>query len=124
MNSKYIVLLDEFKRAFKKFEEIMKEKKTEIVRDSAIKRFELTYELMWKTLKAYLEAKGIRVFSPKDAIRAAFQQGLIPENDDWINIIDIRNLTVHTYKEALAEEVYNDLKKYLPLIKNLIENLS
>ncbi|WP_448568477.1 nucleotidyltransferase substrate binding protein [Thermus sp.] len=38
--------------------------KDEFVRDSAIQRFEFTFELSWKTLKTYLELQGLRSTRP------------------------------------------------------------
>lgn len=38
-------------------------------------------------------------------------------------MIDDRNLTVHTYNEAVAEEVYNRLSGYLSLLQTLEDKL-
>jgi hypothetical protein len=38
-------------------------------------------------------------------------------------MIEDRNLTVHTYNESVAEDIYNRLSSYLPLVDGLIENL-
>ena len=46
-------------------------------------------------MKAYLMENGIRVFSPKDAIKGAFQNGLIPEDLKWLEMIETRNLTTY-----------------------------
>lgn len=125
MNSKYESLKGQLKKAFARFEEVMHEKRTDIVRDSAIQRFEFTFELAWKTLKAYLEEKmGERdLYFPKETFRSAFRARLIADDPTWLDMADTRNMTSHIYNEAMAEKVYEDLPQYLPLIKKLIEEL-
>lgn len=124
MKTKYEALKRQLKDACLRFEEVMKEPKNDIVRDAAIQRFEFTFELVWKTLKAYLEERGARdIYFPKDAIRGAFSAGIIDDDPRWFEMIKTRNLTSHVYNEDMAEGVYNELANYLPLIKNLIKEI-
>ena len=44
-----------FKKAIDRFSEVLQEPVSSIVMDATIQRFEFTYELMWKTLKNFLE---------------------------------------------------------------------
>jgi len=124
MNSKLENLKLQFKNAYEKFADVMQQKKDEYIRDSAIQRFEFTFELAWKTIKAHLEEKGIRVDAPKDAIREAFRIGLIGDDPTWLEMIKTRNLTSHVYNEAMAEKVYSSFSLYLPLLKKLVDELS
>jgi nucleotidyltransferase substrate binding protein (TIGR01987 family) len=123
MNSKYENLKNQLNKAFLRFQEILGEKGSDIVRDSAIQRFEFTFELAWKTLKVYLEEKsGARdLYFPKDTFRSAFQAGLIDDNPIWLEMVDTRNKASHLYNDKMAEEVYKVFPEYLPLIKKLIE---
>ena len=77
----------------------------EFVRDSSIQRFEFTFELFWKSLKAYAEESGLEAFSPRDSIRIAFQLGVIQESPEWFRMLEDRNLTSHTYNERTAREI-------------------
>lgn len=124
MSSKRESLLRDFRNAVAQFEDVLQKQKDEYIRDSAIKRFEFTYELMWKTLKAHLEEKGVKVFTPRDVLKSSFQAGLIDDNPLWMVMIDTRNATSHVYNEKMAEGVYADLPRYLPLLKSLSETLS
>ena len=90
----------------------------EFVRDSAIQRFEFTFELFWKSLKAYAEESGVEVYSPRDSVRTAFQLGVIQEHPDWFRMLEDRNLTSHTYNEATAETIYSHLPVYLHFIRH------
>jgi len=112
--SKFEAILKEFKDALKNFEEVMQEERSEVVRDAAIKRFELTFELAWKLIKAFLEEHhNMRCASPQSCFREAFSQGLINYDEMWIKMAEWRNLAVHTYREELAEDLYKKLPEAL-----------
>mgnify|MGYP001616420465 FL=1 len=104
-----------------KFEEVLREPKTEFVRDSAIKRFEIVFELAWKTIKAFLEEEhNIICVSPKNCLREAYKVGIIDYDEVWMDIVKKRNLTTHVYKEIMADNIYNELPHYLPLFQKLL----
>lgn len=104
----------QFERAFKRLEEVLGIPKTDIVRDSAIQRFEFTLDLSWKMVKALLETRhGISCNSPKDCFREAYRQGLISYDDAWVKLVDLRNETAHTYNEETAERIYKELPNAL-----------
>jgi nucleotidyltransferase substrate binding protein (TIGR01987 family) len=118
--TKFQSLHEDFTSALSRFEEVLKEKKTDIVRDSAIKRFEIAFDLAWKTIKAFLEERhNSACVSPKTCFREAFRVGLIEYDEAWLNLADERNLTAHTYQEALAEKVYQGLPEALQRFKTL-----
>ena len=84
----------------------------ELTIDGTIKRFELTYELAWKTMKRYLENVGIIVNNPRDAFKQAFQNGLIKNHDVWVDMIESRNLLVHTYNFDQSRDIFNKIKDF------------
>ena len=65
-------ILEDFERAVKRLEEVLELKKTPVVRDSAIKRFELCFDLAWKSIKNYSKFQGIEYYSPRECFKAAF----------------------------------------------------
>ncbi|RLA60538.1 MAG: nucleotidyltransferase [Epsilonproteobacteria bacterium] len=75
-----------------------------------IKNFEFVYELGWKFLKAYLEDQGMESGSPKDVLTKAFQSKIINDEKIWLEIIQARNLSVHTYDRELAEKLVSNIK--------------
>ena len=125
--TKFTATTEQFKKALKNFKEVLGVPKSAIVRDSAIQRFEFTLDLSWKTAKAFLEErKGIICASPKDCFREAYRQGLIEYDEDWIRFVDMRNETVHTYKEEMAEKIYSQLPealKHFEAFSKSIENI-
>src|SRR6059036_335542 len=89
-----------------------------VERDAAIQRFEYTCEAVWKAAQRYLlEVEGINAGSPKGSIRACRDVGLLSDDQATIGLemIDDRNLTVHTYNEAVAEDIYGNLPQHTDL---------
>jgi len=93
--------------------------------DAVIQRFEFTYELAWKLIKAYLEYQGLAVInSPRSAFKEAFAAELILDGDVWIEMISDRNLTAHTYNQERAKEIYARVKeKYLDQFAALVSRM-
>lgn len=80
--------------------------------DGLIQRFEFTFELAWKVMKSYAEYQGVdkEIMGSRDAIRWAFDSGLITDSDVWMEMIKRRNDTSHTYDEDTATEVVRNVK--------------
>ena len=110
-------------RATGRFEDALKQPKNEFTRDAAIQRFEFTFELAWRTMKDYLSYMGVEARSPRDCIRGTFTSGLIKEDIRWLAMIELRNLTSHTYEEAMAERIWNELPGILVCLKDLLGSL-
>lgn len=71
-----------------------------------IQGFEYTHELAWNTLKDFLEDRGVQaLYGSRDTTRVAFRTGLIENGETWMEMIQSRNLTSHTYNEATADQV-------------------
>jgi len=100
----------DFVRAVARLEEALALPKDPIVRDSAIQRFEISFELCWKSLKAYLEEQHNAVCtSPRTCFHSAFKHGVIDNDPFWIDLTVLCNYTVHTDNEQLADYVYSRL---------------
>jgi nucleotidyltransferase substrate binding protein (TIGR01987 family) len=114
-------------KALKAFEAAMKiSEPSDIERDAAIQRFEFTFEAIWKTAKEMLfVVEGIDQGSPKGVIRSCREIDLLNDREtvQLLKMVDDRNLTVHTYNEALAEEIYNNLPGYLSLMSIWIQRI-
>jgi nucleotidyltransferase substrate binding protein (TIGR01987 family) len=94
----------------------------DLEKEGTVKRFELTVELAWKTLKDFLEDTGLKIIpvTPKAVIKAAFAARLIPDGQLWIDMLETRNLLAHKYDEtALAAGLREISVRYLPAIEQL-----
>ena len=97
---------------------------SELEQQGLIQGFEFTHELAWKVLKDYLEGEGFSVASPRDAIKQAFQSGLLADDHVWIEALKDRNLTVHTYEEKIAAAVEQKIRKaYFPALMAMSRTL-
>ncbi len=117
-------ILEDFRRTISRLEEALSLEKTDIVRDSAIKRFEMCFDLAWKNIQIYARNEGVECHSPRGCLKSAFQLNLIDYDEHWLEMLEDRNLTVHMYKERYAEEVFARLPKHLDLFKSLAQRLS
>ena len=116
MNAKQHNLLAHFDSALHRLEDVLAQPANEYMRDSAIQRFEFTFEVFWKCLKADGDAAGTQAFSPRDCLRNAFQMGVIEEDARWFRMLEDRNLTSHTYNEATAEAIRSRLPSHLAMM--------
>ena len=120
--TKFEATIQQFEKAVTRLKEFLDVSETDIIRDSAIQRFEFTLDISWKMLKALLEEKkGIICFSPKECFREAYRQGIINYDEDWIKFVDMRNETVHTYNEDTAERIYSQLPNVLSHFEELLK---
>lgn len=85
--------------------------KTELERAGLIQLFEMAFELSWKVLKDYLEGEGYVIKGPRNAIKQAFQIGLIEDGRVWLEALSDRNLTTHTSDEKLAERLITSIRE-------------
>jgi nucleotidyltransferase substrate binding protein (TIGR01987 family) len=86
-------------------------------RAGLIQFFEIAFELSWKVLKDYEESEGFSVKTPRDAIKTAFQAGIIDHGEQWLQALQDRNLTAHTYNEKTAIAVEIKIRQnYFPLL--------
>ena len=86
---------------------IDKGKLNELEEQGLIKSFEYTFELAWNVMKdyfTYVQAEQ-NVLGSRDAIQLAFNRGLINEGKIWMDMLDSRIKSSHTYNEDTAREI-------------------
>ncbi|MDD3833437.1 MAG: nucleotidyltransferase substrate binding protein [Oscillospiraceae bacterium] len=108
----------EYRKAVNKLKEALAEDTSNpLLYDGVMQRFEFTYELGWKLMKHYLEYEGLSIAnSPRMVFKESFAAGIISEGNTWIDMINARNLTVYTYNEQMARDIYIKIKdEYYPL---------
>jgi nucleotidyltransferase substrate binding protein (TIGR01987 family) len=112
----------EFLKAVQRLREACEQPFSTFVRDSVIQRFEFCWELAWKTMRLWLEYQGVETNTPREVFREALHMNLIRDGNAWSEAQKKRNLTSHTYDEALADEVYAYIRQAgLPLFQQLAD---
>jgi nucleotidyltransferase substrate binding protein (TIGR01987 family) len=94
----------------------------QLEKEGTIQRFELSYELAWKTMKDYLEYQGLVVdpATPRNTIKQAFAAKLLPDAQTWIDMMLSRSVLSHSYDFAVFEKVLREIASaYLPAIADL-----
>lgn len=90
--------------------------------DSVIQRFEITYDTVWKYLKAFFLKKGIEVTFPREAFQQCGATRIVTreEANKLSDMVTDRNLTTHLYSQATADKIRERIILYAPLIKKLL----
>jgi nucleotidyltransferase substrate binding protein (TIGR01987 family) len=94
-------------------------------KEGTIQRFEFTHELAWKVMKDYLQYEGIvGITGSRSATREAFNKGLISNGQVWMDMIESRNKTVHTYLEDILTTEYDTIvNTYFPLFEQFYQKM-
>ena len=113
---RWIQRFNHFSKAFaqlNKAVELSKQRQlSELEEQGLIQAFEFTHELAWNTLKDFLEERGVQdLYGSRDTTREAFKTGLIENGEAWMNMIQSRNMTSHTYEESTAKEIVSAILK-------------
>lgn len=118
---------EDARRAISTLSQVLEEPFSIIIRDATIQRFEYSFEALWKYAKEYLrEKEGIPVNSPKMCFRELFSIGILSEEDTvkCLEMTDHRNDTSHTYKEQVAEIIFEKVNSdYAELMEKILNNL-
>ena len=76
---------------------------SDLEQQGLIQGFEFTHELAWNVLKDYLEMEGIQgLVGSRSTAREAFKRGLVMDGEVWMDMIEKRNLSSHTYNQTVA----------------------
>lgn len=106
-DTRWIQRFTHFSKALRQLTKfIEKGELNELEQQGLIQSFEYNYELAWNMLKDYFEAQGdIDIHGSRDAFRLAFKRGLIEDGEVWMEMIQSRTMTAHTYNEDIADEI-------------------
>jgi len=98
---------------------------TQLEKQGVIQGFEFVHELAWNVLKDLLEFEGIQgIVGSRGTVREAFKRGLLADGELWLDMIDKRNLTSHTYNAELAQDmVHTIVHRYYPSFVALQQQL-
>ncbi len=118
-------IYDSLEQAITRLEEALAHKADpdRLIIDATIQRFEFTFELCWKTLKRFLEVEGIVVKSPRQTLMEAYQMGWLNDEEEWLQMIEDRNLTSHVYREEIADQIYARIPAHAKAIRTTFGKL-
>ena len=104
---------EHYEKAFFQLQRFMaKENLNEFEEQGLIQCFEYTYELAWNLMKDFLNYQGITgITGSRDAIRQAFNKDLIHDGNEWMQMVDDRIITVHSYNEKTTKLIEERINK-------------
>lgn len=119
-----------YKKAFTQLTQFIdKEQLNDMEKQGLVKAFEYTYELAWNVMKDYFtyEQAEESIYGSRDAIRLAFRRGLILDGENWMDMVQSRIKSSHTYNEDTANEItakiiniyYQLFKQFLAKMQSL-----
>ncbi|MEO1766433.1 nucleotidyltransferase substrate binding protein [Thiobacter aerophilum] len=120
---------ENFQRALQQLAAAVELRKTRPLSDleqqGLVQAFEFTHELGWNVLKDYLEMEGIQgLVGSRSTVREAFKRGLIEDGEAWMDMIEKRHLSSHTYNLKIAEIVVSGVvERYYPAFLALQKRL-
>ena len=119
------VQLENFENATKRLKAALEYDPLEldIVMDAVIQRFEFTFETAWKSVKLAAKAVGYDCKSPKGCLKLAYRMGWIKDEERWLELLEARNLTSHTYDQETAMDVYETVKENFQVFGSLLREL-
>lgn len=99
---------------------------SELETQGLIQAFEFTHELAWNVMKDYFAYQGTPdITGSRDAVREAFQKGLVEDGDGWMEMIKSRNQTSHTYQQKVADEIaQNIVERYFSLFQHFLSKMN
>jgi len=126
-------VFNRFEKALNKYLQVVNQEslfghiEKEILIEVVTKRFEYTFESMWKSLMEFFRMEGINCTTPMQCFREAFKTGIIPEEYEEVfpSIVEKRNRIVHIYDFEQAAVIYDFIKSkdVVCAIKQVYENL-
>ena len=130
---KFTRTFGKFEKAFSKLREIVESPHLfsflaqELIIEIITKRFEYTFESLWKSLKEYFRQEGIECTTPLACFKEAFKSGVIDERDEevFLEMIDKRNQIVHVYDFEEAGKIFEFIKseRVISSVRHVYEKL-
>ncbi|OYZ24329.1 MAG: hypothetical protein B7Y39_01350 [Bdellovibrio sp. 28-41-41] len=122
------VSIDELKKAISTLDEALQfsqqvknnDVQFKIARDACIQRFEYCIELSWKVSVKKL---GSQTKFPKQAVREMARADLITSAEAWLDFIEARNSSSHSYDEETAKKVFIQILLFKDEVKKLVFQL-
>lgn len=94
-----------------------------VVLTGLVALYEICFEQSWKAIKEVLESNGVaegRTGSPRQILKAAYQAGLIKDEQLWLDALVARNNVAHAYNQAIALDIVRQTKEtYCQMFQSL-----
>jgi len=79
--------------------------------------------MAWKALKRFLDYIGIDARAPRPVFKEAYAQGLLFDEQVWLDMIEMRNLSSLVYDEQEVSRILSEIERYLEAFDSLLKQL-
>jgi len=106
--------------------EILQNARNNYEKTGTIKAFEFCYELTWRIMKKILRFRGADASgAARDIFRETAKLGLLSDAETWFSYLEKRNITVHTYRQEILDDLFfNTTKEFLKDLDYFLERLA
>ncbi|MBI1870975.1 MAG: nucleotidyltransferase substrate binding protein [Chlamydiae bacterium] len=116
--------ISKFGKAVTRLKEGARRSRDDLDKDGVIQRFEFTFELLWKSLKMFLEDQGILCKTPKECLQASYRVQMIQDEQIFLNMLVDRNKTSHIYDNEESEKIFQKIRdSYIPVLDHVLAKL-
>jgi len=91
--------------------EILQNARNDYEKTGAVQAFEFCYELSWRTLRKILRFHGVEVETVRDTFREGAKLKLLKDAEKWFEYLKKRNITVHTYRKEILDDLFSNTAK-------------
>lgn len=85
--------------------------------------YEICFEQSWKAMKEILAFNGVaegQTGSPRQILKAAYEAGMIKNEELWLGALQTRNNVAHAYNRLIALDIVRETKdKYYSMFCDL-----
>ena len=117
------VLLTHFKWTIDRFEEILKNEKTDYFRDAALQRFSFTCDMALKCIGSLAVEQGKTCETFQQCIEWCVEKTWVDENTPWKEISESYSRASQKLIGESADVEYEKLNSYCLLLKNIYKHL-
>jgi Nucleotidyltransferase substrate binding protein like len=114
--------VDQLAPALDRLGEVLESELDEVGRDAALHRFQVCFELCWKSVQQRLQERELDCASPMGCLQVAVRQGWLVE-EPWLEMIESRNHLPSCTDEKITSGIATALPDYLAHMRDLYEAL-
>ncbi len=117
------VLLTHFKWTIDRFEEILKNEKTDYFRDAALQRFSFACDMALKCIRSLAADQGKSYETFRQCVEWSVEKNWLKADAPWKEITESYGRAPQKLKGESADLEYDKLDSYCLLLKNIYQNL-
>ena len=117
------ILLTHFNWTIDRFEEILKNEKSDYYRDAALQRFSFTCNIALKCIRSLAAEQGKNCETFQQCVEWCLEKNWVEEDAPWNEIIESYSRAPQKLKGESADLEYDKLDSYCLLLKNIYKHL-